>query len=82
MRDRGERQHIFDNSVLVLSKCDKIRPGLEGRIMSLIDLSSPNIADYPFKYDCVAPLKTVRLNSTLNGCNNLVSRLTGTWWVW
>jgi hypothetical protein len=46
----GDRPHIFNNAVLVLSKCDKIRTGFEGRIMSLIDLSSPNITDYPFKY--------------------------------
>jgi dihydroxyacid dehydratase/phosphogluconate dehydratase len=45
----GDRPHVFRNAVLVLSKCDKIRPGLEGRIMSLIDLSSPNITDYPFE---------------------------------
>lgn len=48
MRD-SDRPHIFNNAVLVLSKCDKIRAGLEGRIMGLIDLSSPNIQDYPFK---------------------------------
>ena len=48
MRDR-DRPHIFNNAVLVLSKCDKIRRGLEPRIMSLIDLTSPNIRDYPFK---------------------------------
>jgi hypothetical protein len=46
----GDRPHIFNNAVLVLSKCDKIRTGFEGRVMSLIDLSSPNIVDYPFKY--------------------------------
>ncbi len=49
MRD-SDRPHIFNNSVLVLSKCDKIRQGMEGRIMSLMDLTSPSIADYPFKH--------------------------------
>lgn len=49
MRD-SDRPHIFNNAVLVLSKCDKIRQGMEGRIMSLMDLTSPSIADYPFKH--------------------------------
>jgi len=49
LRD-SDRPHIFNNAVLVLSKCDKIRQGLEGRIMAMMDLTSPTIADYPFKH--------------------------------
>ena len=49
LRD-SDRPHIFNNAVLVLSKCDKIRQGLEGRIVAMMDLSSPTIADYPFKH--------------------------------
>ena len=39
---------IFSNTVLVLSKCDKIREGLEQPIMDLIERSA-DIHDYPFK---------------------------------
>ena len=39
---------IFSNTVLVLSKCDKIREGLEQPIMDLIEHTA-DIHDYPFK---------------------------------
>lgn len=43
------RPDIFANSVLVLSKCDKIKGGLEPGVMRLIDLTSDQLADYPYK---------------------------------
>jgi hypothetical protein len=45
----GDRPDIFDNAVLVLSKCDKIRSGFEGRVVDLINLTSETIRDYHFK---------------------------------
>ncbi len=51
MRDiqKSERADIFHNSILVLSKCDKIRHGLEPRIMEMINLSSDMLRDFPYK---------------------------------
>ena len=44
------RPDIFDNSVLVLSKCDKIRDGLEGDIVDKIDLSSAQLLQFPYRW--------------------------------
>lgn len=45
-----DRPDIFNNSILVLSKCDKIRQGLEPRIMDMINLNSEALVEYPYKY--------------------------------
>ncbi len=45
------REDIFENSVLVLSKCDKVRDGLEGDIMEKIDLSSAQLKQFPYRYN-------------------------------
>ena len=44
-----DRPHIFSNAVLVLSKCDKIREGLERRIVNMINLTSANLKEFPYK---------------------------------
>jgi hypothetical protein len=43
------RADIFDNSVLVLSKCDKTRDGLEGDIVDKIDLTSAQLVQFPYR---------------------------------
>ncbi len=43
------RPDIFEHSVLVLSKCDKIRAGLEGDIVDKIDLSSHQLVEFPYR---------------------------------
>ena len=47
---KNEREDIFSNSILVLSKCDKIRLGLERKIVQLIQLKSPQLKDFPYRY--------------------------------
>lgn len=44
-----DRPDIFENSVLVLSKCDKIRDSLEYEVMEKIDLTSAQFKEFPYK---------------------------------
>lgn len=43
------RHSIFQNAVLVLSKCDKIKHGNEHLIMDIIELISPQLREFPYK---------------------------------
>jgi hypothetical protein len=43
------RANIFQNAVLVLSKCDKTRQGNEARIMKLIERTSSNFIKFPYE---------------------------------
>jgi hypothetical protein len=45
----GARADVFSNAVLVLSKCDAIRQGHEGKLMSLINGTSDQLQMFPFK---------------------------------
>jgi hypothetical protein len=45
------RQDIFEHSVLVLSKCDMIvlNGKDEERILNLVNLTDPQLKEFPFK---------------------------------
>ncbi|KAJ1401115.1 hypothetical protein B484DRAFT_239312, partial [Ochromonadaceae sp. CCMP2298] len=72
---RTSRPDIFKNAVLVLSKCDTVRAGLEGKLMRLIELSSPQLVAFPYEHvvgvvNKRETLDSLQNNSQTNSQNN------------
>ena len=77
-----KRTNIFSNSVLVLSKCDKIRQGLEHQIADLINFESASnqirhkifkdydLKNYPYRYivGVINKLEGLNDDEMYNGC--------------
>jgi len=77
-----KRTNIFNNSVLVLSKCDKIRQGLEHQIADLINFESASnqirhkilkdydLKNYPYRYivGVINKLEGLNDDEMYNGC--------------
>lgn len=47
--ENGQRDNIFESSLLVLSKCDMIKSGHENRAAQLMEGVSDALKKYPFK---------------------------------